>query len=90
MESTSTISLAATPTVILTAPPVATTNVTATTPLKLTPDLRKVRDSLAPETLMYYNCITSNEDKVNYLKAMRIQIKKEHEKGILRFLKFFS
>ncbi|CAB4428432.1 unnamed protein product [Rhizophagus irregularis] len=70
--------------------PVATVTVTP----ELTEELRTFRDSLAPETLMYYNCITSHEGKVAYLESLRATVrttmKREHEKGLLRFLNFFN
>uniref|UniRef100_U9T4X8 Uncharacterized protein n=1 Tax=Rhizophagus irregularis (strain DAOM 181602 / DAOM 197198 / MUCL 43194) TaxID=747089 RepID=U9T4X8_RHIID len=47
--------------------PVTTVTVTP----ELTEELRTFRDSLAPETLMYYNCITSHEGKVAYLESLR-------------------
>ncbi|PKK62356.1 hypothetical protein RhiirC2_870225 [Rhizophagus irregularis] len=70
--------------------PVTTVTVTP----ELTEELRTFRDSLAPETLMYYNCITSHEGKVAYLESLRATVrttmKREHEKGLLRFLNFFN
>ncbi|RGB36138.1 hypothetical protein C1646_697726 [Rhizophagus diaphanus] len=65
--------------------PVVTTTVTVTTTPELTEELRKFRDSLPPETLMYYNLITSHESKVAYLESLRatvrVVIKREHKKG---------
>ncbi|PKC62256.1 hypothetical protein RhiirA1_465410 [Rhizophagus irregularis] len=62
--------------------PVTTVTVTP----ELTEELRTFRDSLAPETLMYYNCITSHEGKVAYLESLRATVrttmKREHKKGV--------
>ena len=56
--------------------PVATITITVITTPELTEELRKFHDSLPPETLMYYNCITSHEGKVNYLKSLNAHVKK--------------
>ncbi|RIA91478.1 hypothetical protein C1645_821973 [Glomus cerebriforme] len=60
-----------------TVPPVLTTSEP-----DLSEELQKIRDSLPEDSLMYYNNIDGNEDKISYLKSIRADRMKNHKKGV--------